>query len=118
VPATSGSPTQNRTSVANVTELAGVPVDQFASGDLAWVDNVSLLGSGATYRFRRGAPPSPPDNLLIVSAFGPGLAYWELFLGQEGPVGPVGPQGAVGPLDVDISELLSQILCELRKMRL
>ena len=118
MPAVSGSPTQNRTAVTSPTDLAGVPCDQFKSGDLAWVDLVPFLGVGATYRFRRGAPPTPPDWVTIVQAFEqPDAAYWELFLGPVGPEGAVGPEGPAGPIDRDVTLLLCELLMEVRKMR-
>lgn len=77
MPAVSGSPTQNSTSVASTLDLAGVPDDAFKAGDLAYVDGIG------SYRLVR-AMPVPPGNVPAYS----GNGYWEPFTGL--PVGPAG----------------------------
>lgn len=72
---TSGSTTQNATSVATPAELSGLPDDGFVEGDLAYVQSLWPL---ASFRLRRGTPPSPPDNVSIIDTLS-GSGYWEVF---------------------------------------
>lgn len=75
--ATSGSPTQIRTSAATAADLAGTPDDQFADGDLACV---TALWPNSTFRLRRTAPGAAPapDNTSIIATFSDN-GYWEVF---------------------------------------
>jgi len=75
MPATSGSPTQNATSVSTPEELAGTPDSAFESGDLAYV---ASLWPNASFRLRREPSPLPPDNVSAIKTFS-GNGYWEVF---------------------------------------
>ena len=73
--ATSGSPTQVRTSVTTAADLAGTPDDAFKEGDLACV---TALWPNSTFRLRRVALGGAPDNVTSIAAFS-GNGYWEVF---------------------------------------
>lgn len=77
MPAVSGSPTQNSTSVATLVELGGVPDDAFKAGDLAYVEGIG------SYRLRREMPV-PPGGVPAYS----GNGYWEPL--SAAPSGPAG----------------------------
>ena len=65
MPATSGSPTQNGTSVTTAAELAGVPDDQFDSGDLAFVADLMPAGRFYLDRLRSDVP----DGISVIATF-------------------------------------------------
>lgn len=77
MPAVSGSPTQNASSVANLLELAGIPDDAFKAGDLAYVDGIG------SYRLVR-TTPAPSGSIPAYS----GNGYWEPL--SAAPSGPAG----------------------------
>lgn len=73
--AVSGSPTQVKTSVSTAADLAGTPDDGFKEGDLGCV---TALWPNSTFRLRRTALGSTPDNVSTIAAFS-GNGYWEVF---------------------------------------
>ncbi len=73
--AVSGSPTQVKTSVTTAADLAGTPDDAFKEGDLACV---TALWPNSTFRLRRVALGSTPDNVATIATFS-GNGYWEVF---------------------------------------
>ncbi len=75
MPAVSGSTTQLRSSVSTASDLAGVPDDAFAEGDLA---AVTALWPNSTFRLRRTALVGAPDNVTTIDTFS-GNGYWEVF---------------------------------------
>jgi hypothetical protein len=75
--AVSGSPTQVRTSVTTAADLAGTPDDSFREGDLACV---TALWPNSTFRLRRTALGTAPDNVNSIDTFS-GNGYWEVSIG-------------------------------------
>jgi hypothetical protein len=75
MPAVSGSTTQVKTSATTAADLAGTPDDAFQEGDLACVSD---LWPNSTFRLRRTALGSAPDNVSTIAAFS-GNGYWEVF---------------------------------------
>ncbi len=75
MPAVSGSPTQLAASVLDPQDLAGLPDDAFAEGDLACVRS---LWPQSTFRLRRAVLPVAANNVTAIDAFS-GNGYWELF---------------------------------------
>lgn len=74
--AASGSPTQNRTSVATPQDLAGVPDDQFLNGDMALVESLRPAG---TFQLNRQSS-AVADNVTVIDTFS-GNGQWLLFPG-------------------------------------
>lgn len=88
MPAVSGSPTQNPTSVASPLDLAGLPDDAFAEGDLAYVRSLWPL---STFRLRRvNLPVGVVPNNVTTIATRSGNGYWELFPQSTGHVAVYG----------------------------
>ena len=75
MPAVSGSPTQNATSVSTPEDLSGTPDSAFEEGDLAYV---AALWPNATFRLRREPSPLPPDWVSAIETYS-GNGYWEVF---------------------------------------
>lgn len=75
MPAVSGSTTQVKTSATTAADLAGTLDDAFLEGDLACVTD---LWPNSTFRLRRTALGSAPDNVSTIATFS-GYGYWEVF---------------------------------------
>lgn len=75
---TSGSPTQIKSYVTTIADLAGLPDDAYDAGDMAFVASVAQ-----TFRLRRTSLGAVPDNVNTVATF-TGNGYWEVFGGVPG----------------------------------
>lgn len=81
MPAASGSPTQNVSTCATPADLAGLPDDQFKSGDLAYV---ASLAPDATFRLNR-ASVAAVDNVTVIATRS-GNGRWEIFPPESAPL--------------------------------
>lgn len=69
MPVTSGSPSQLKSSVSSISDLAGLPDDAFLPGDMAFV-----TATGRVYTLFRTVNAAT-DDVITVPAFS-GNGYW------------------------------------------